>query len=207
MTQADDKTDLEFLRDVAASGAHAPLLGGRFFLLWGGLAAVALLAHYAVLAGMTPWGQPALGAVWAIYGLTGGIGSAILGMALRNKPGHGATPVRAERAVWSAMTFAIFAYVAGAVLGALILGTVPMLIFDTIPLVAFLGYGISFSVTSALGGPGWMRITAIASLIAAGGGVSLVGRPELYLYCAAIVFILAVMPGLALLRQEPAAER
>ena len=207
MAQPGDDADLEFLRDVAASGVRAPLLGGRYFLLWGGLASIALLAHWAVLAGLTPFGEPALGAIWALYGMTGGIASAVLGATLRNKPGLGATPVRAERAVWTAMSISVFAYAIGAVVSALILGRGPMVIFDTIPLVAFLGYGVSFYVTAALGGPGWMRITALFSFLAAAAGLSLVGTPELYLLCSVAVLLLAVLPGVLLLRQEPASER
>ena len=197
--------DLDYLRDVAASGLRAPLLGGRFFIWWGGLAALALTAHWTILAGLTPFGQPALGFLWMSYGLIGLTGSALLGRSVRRKPGRGATPVRAERAVWGAMVLSVTAWALGCVAAALS-GRAPMMIFDTIPLVAFLGYGVSFSVTAALGGPSWMRLTGWASFIAAGLGLSLIGRPEFYLLCAACVGVLAIIPGILLLRAEPPSE-
>ena len=49
--------DLAYVREIAESGASAPLLGGRFLAWWGLLATGAYLGHYAIIkgaAGLTP---------------------------------------------------------------------------------------------------------------------------------------------------------
>lgn len=195
-------TDLEYLRSIAESGRQAPLLGGRFFVWWGVLAAIALLVHWSIVVGALPVPSSMVGAVWLGYGLIGMIGSRVLALGLRGKPGNGAVGNRAERAVWTGVTATIFFYAIGSAI-AVALGRGSAILFDTIPVVAFCGYGISFFVTAAMGGPGWMKPMAWASWLAAAGGLYFVGSPELYLYAAGVVLLLALLPGLIILREEP----
>lgn len=199
-------TDLAYLREIAESGQKAASLSGRFFLWWGGLSTVAMLCHWAVLAGHLGSDPAQVGLIWLTYGVVGGVGSAFLGRSLARKPGTGAVSNRAERAVWNAAALTIVAYVAGTV-AANVTGNSQVIIFDTIPLVAFAGYGTAFWATASMGGAGWQRILALGSWAFVVIGAFFVGKPELYLVCAAGVFILSVMPGLILLRQEPAAEQ
>ena len=195
-------TDLEYLRSIAESGRQAPLLGGRFFVWWGVLAAITLLVHWSILSGYLPIPAEAVGAIWMAYGLIGMAGAQVLALGLRGKPGSGAVGNRAERAVWGAMTATIFLYAIGAAIS-FALGRGNPVLFETIPLVAFCGYGISFSVTAAMGGPGWMKPMAWTAWLAAAGGFYFIGTPELYLYAAGVVMLLALIPGLIILRNEP----
>jgi len=197
-------TDLEYLRSIAESGRRAPLLGGRFFVWWGTLAGVTLLLHWSILTGVLAVPTSMLGALWLGYGMVGIIGSHVLARGLRGKPGKGAVGNMAERAVWGATTAAMFAYAIGVAV-AVGLGQGSAILFDTIPVVGFCGYGISFSVTAAMGGPGWMKAMAWMSWLAAAGGLYLVGTPGFYLYAAAVVLLLALAPGLIILRNEPEA--
>jgi len=197
--------DLAYLRSVAESGQQAPSLAGRYFLWWGGLAAPALLAHWAIITGLAGIAPHLVGFVWMAYGIVGMTGMFVLRRALRDKPGAGAVNNRGEAAVWNGVMWLIAAYAIGAV-AAMIAGRGDMILFDTIPLVAFGGYGVSFWVSSSLGGPRWMRPMAIIAWLACGAGVFLVGTPALYLYSAAAVGILALLPGIVLVRGEPAAE-
>lgn len=195
-------TDLEYLRSIAESGRQAPLLGGRFFVWWGMLTAITLLIHWAVITGALPLPGSMIGAVWLAFAVVGITGTAVLARSMRGKPGTGATGNRAERAVWSAMTAAIFAYAIGVAIAAG-LGRASAILFDTIPLVAFCGYGISFAVTAAMGGPGWMKPLAWFSWLMAAAGLSFTGTPELYLYASGVVLVLTLVPGFIILRQEP----
>ncbi len=198
-------TDLEYLRSIAESGHRAPLLGGRFFIWWGVLAAIALLVHWSIISGKLPIPVSMLGLIWLAYGVIGVTGTRFLARGVRGKPGAGAAGNRAERAVWGAVTAAIFAYAIGAAI-TFAMGRGHPILFDTIPLVAFIGYGISFSVTAALGGPGWMKPLAWLAWLAAAGGLYFAGTPELYLYASGVVLLLALVPGLVTLRQEPAGD-
>tara|TARA_R110002096_G_scaffold26568_4_gene81936 strand:- start:2718 stop:3353 length:636 start_codon:yes stop_codon:yes gene_type:complete len=195
-------TDLEYLRSIAESGRQAPLLGGRYFVWWGLLAAVALLVHWSILTGALSAPPSMVGAVWFGYGIIGMIGSRVLSLGLRGKPGIGAVGNLAERAVWNGVTATIFFYAIGTTI-AVALDRGNLILFDTIPVIAFCGYGISFHVTAAMGGPGWMKPMAWTSWTAAAGGLYFVGTPELYLYAAGVVLLLALLPGLIILRDEP----
>ncbi|WP_291845171.1 hypothetical protein [Maricaulis sp.] len=200
-----DRSDLEFLRDVAASGLHAPSLSGRFFIWWGGLAAPALLAHWAILTGLVGIPAHLVGLVWMAYGIIGMVGSSLLGRSLQGKPGAGAVNNRGESAAWRGVTWMVAAYAIGAVV-AMGLGRGSLLLFDTIPLVAFAGYGLSFHVSAQLGGARWMQAMAVLAWVASGAGLTLVGTTGIYLFAAVAVAVLAIIPGIVLLRGEPATE-
>ena len=200
-----EQSDLEFLRDVAASGQHAPSLSGRFFIWWGGLAAPALLAHWAILIGLFGIPGPYVGLVWMTYGLIGLAGSSLLGRSLNGKPGAGSINNRGEAAAWRGVTWMVAAYAIGAVV-AMAMGRGDIMLFDTIPLVAFAGYGLSFHVSAQLGGARWMQGMAVLAWVASGAGLTLVGSTDIYLFAAVAVAVLAIIPGLVLVRGEPAAE-
>jgi hypothetical protein len=201
-----NESDLAYLRDIAESGQRAPMLGGRFFLSWGGLAAVALTLQWAILSDTLPVAHSVIGLIWLSYGVIGGMISMILSRGLRGKPGSGAVSNQGEKAAWTGTTGLIFSWAIG-VIAANATGYGHVILFDTIPLVAFAGYGIAFWVSHAMGGPGWLKPMAALSWLAAAGGLFLTGTAELYLFCAACVIVLAVLPGLILVKQEPAAER
>jgi hypothetical protein len=99
----------------------------------------------------------------------------------------------------------VIAYALGAVI-AMSLGRGHLILFDTIPLVAFGGYGMAFWVSAQLGGPRWMTHLAFASWLASGLGLMLVGQTAFYLFAAAATALLAFLPGLILVRREPAGE-
>ncbi len=200
-----EQADLAFLRDVAASGQYAPSLGGRFFIWWGGLAALALLAHWAIITGTLGIPAALVGFVWMGYGIVGMIGSALLARSLHGKPGTGSINNRGESAAWRGVTWTVAAYAVGAVV-AMAVGRGHPILFDTIPLVAFAGYGLSFNISAQLGGARWMQGMAILAWLFSGTGLLLVGTHGLYLFAAAAVGILAIVPGLVLLRGEPSAE-
>ena len=69
-----------------------------------------------------------------------------------------------------------------------------------------LSYGIAFTTVAALGGPRWMKVMAWISWILCAVGTSFIGTAELYLFCVVSVLLVAVVPGVLLLRAEPAAE-
>ncbi|MHA6288056.1 hypothetical protein [Maricaulis sp. CAU 1757] len=201
-----EQSDLAYLKRVAEAGSTAPLLGGRFFIWWGGLASLALLAHWAVLVGAVPLARPQIGFIWLAYGLVGSAGMLVLARSLAGKPGSGSAANRGESAVWQAVTITIFAYAIGLVIAFLTERISDPVLFDTIPLIAFGLYGVAFKVVTRLGGPAWLGRLGWLAWVGMALGLSLLGTSWLYLYSAALVGTLAIIPGLALLRSEPAAE-
>lgn len=197
-------SDLDYLRSVAESGEQAPLLGGRFLLIWGGLGVLATIAHWAVLAGVLPVETQYVGAVWAVYGIAGVLITSLACRGLIRKPGSGSIGNQVNRVVWRSVGVGIGLYVAGIVFSVTALDASPIL-FDSILTIALFGYAIAFSVTATLSSEKWLYRHGWMSIAGAALSPAFYGRPELYLMAAAIILFAAVWPGLQLMRKEPGA--
>jgi hypothetical protein len=57
--------DIKYVRQLAESGAHAPLLGGRFMVWWGALLAIAYTAHHLALNGLIGDGRTIFALIWS----------------------------------------------------------------------------------------------------------------------------------------------
>ena len=199
------RDDVAFIREVTEAARNAPLLGGRFLLMWGTLLFVAYLAHWGVVTGHlgTP-SDAALGVIWGGFGALGGIGTAIMAPVLNRKPGRNAFGNRVDMAVWNGAGFALFAYAGTAMLAAA-LGRVSYVAVDLIMPVAFGLYGTAFLATAAASGQAWLRGFAVGAYVAAAGSVWLSGGPAQYLWGAFAALLVAALPGFLLLRREPPA--
>jgi len=69
---------------------------------------------------------------------------------------------------------------------------------------ALYGYAIAFSVTAALSSEKWLYGPAWMSIAGAAITPAFYGRPELYLLVAAVILFAAVVPGIRMMRKEPA---
>jgi hypothetical protein len=195
-------SDLDYLRHIAESGEQAPLIGGRFLVIWGGLAMLACIAHWAIMAQAVPVAQPFVGAVWLIYGVTGLVLTAIFCRGLMRKPGSGSIGNRVNRVAWRSVGIGIGLYVTGIVFSVTALDASPVL-FDSILTIALFGYAIAFSVTAALSAQKWLYGPAWISIAGAALSPAFYGRPELYLLVAVIILFAAVVPGFRQMHQEP----
>ncbi|MDQ7019890.1 MAG: hypothetical protein Q9M33_12095 [Robiginitomaculum sp.] len=195
-------SDLKYMKSLAKEGQQAPLLGGRFTVLWGTLVAIALFTQWLVLTGQAPFGPEALIYVWSGIGVLGWLGSAVLGRSLRGKPGTGSIGNRAESAVWSAGGFAIFIYVL-AVIAAVYVGKAHYGIFNTIMMVAFSIYGICYFTTGGLAGNRNMYVIGALCFVAAIINGALINQPIVYLIDTGFVVLVTVIPGALQMRAEP----
>src|SRR3954465_11419192 len=111
MTATTDaaREDLRYVRQLAESGAHAPLLGGRFMAWWGLLLTIAYALQHFALQGRFGEGGAAFGLLWGGFCLPGGHGPVGLARSLAGKAGSGSAGNRASRPVWTAAACAIFA--------------------------------------------------------------------------------------------------
>ncbi|HEX8620891.1 MAG TPA: hypothetical protein VF718_02900 [Allosphingosinicella sp.] len=192
--------DLRYVRQLAESGAHAPLLGGRFMALWGLLLGVAYTLQHLALHGAIGGGGAVFGMIWGGFGLLAGLGQFALGRSVGARAGSGSAGNRASRPVWTAAGCAIFAMFAGLAIASR--GEIGPTTFDPIVPVAFTAYACALIVTGALARS---RITVAAGA----GAVAMVGlfaaltaSPDRYLLAAAGVFATVLVPGLLLLRAE-----
>lgn len=204
MTTNSAQNDLAYLKSLAEAGANAPLIGGRYLLVWGGLSVIATIAHGLVLTGTLPLEPPYIGVIWMIYGVVGGAASAFLGRGLAGKPGAMSTANRVSRAAWTSVGLGIFAYVLALVLWVSVFQA-PVLLFDSILTIAFFGYGFAFSVTASLSGRRWLYGPALLSGLAAIVTPVFYGTAELYFLSAAAIAVSAVVPGFVMVMREPKA--
>lgn len=198
------ETDLDYLRRVAESGEQAPLIGGRFLMIWGGLGVIACLVHWAILTETLPIAASLLGAVWLGYGMIGLIANAIAARTMSRRAGTGSIGNRVNRVAWQYVGTGIGIYFGGVMFSVTALDANPIL-FDSILTVALFGYSIAFAVTAALSAEKWLYGPAWMSIAGAGLSPAFYGTAELYLLVAAIILFAAVLPGLRLVRRESGA--
>ena len=199
---AHAEQDIAWLKSLAESGAQAPLIGGRYLILWGGLSVLATFAHGLVVAGYLPVPVESVGFIWLVYGIVGGVVSRLIGGGLADKPGATSAANRVSRAAWTTVGFGIFGYVLAIVLWTSAFGS-PVLLFDSILTIAFFGYAFAFSVTAALSGRKWLYGPALLSGLAAMATPVLYGSAALYFAASAVILVSAVLPGAAMMMREP----
>ncbi|MEA3001645.1 MAG: hypothetical protein QOH81_433 [Sphingomonadales bacterium] len=198
--QATDR-DIDYLRQLAESGAHAPLLGGRFLTWWGLLVAVAYGLHHLALHRVIGNGSTIFAFIWIGFSVIGMGGQFVLARGAKPKAGSGSAGNRASRVVWVAGACSIASMVVGAAVAAGT-GAGPATFDWTVP-VAFAVYASALIVTGSLA-------RSRIALAAGGGAVLMVGlftamilSPDRYLLASAGVALTVLLPGLLLLRSEP----
>lgn len=201
MTRDEMLADLSYARALAEEGRHAPLLGGRYFVLFGALLSITYLAHWAVLTGAVDAPRWMLGAIWAGFGLCAGIAGAMVGARLRSLPGATSLDNRIERAVWSAVTLATAAVVVGSLVGGA-LARDPHMPNAIMPAV-FGFYGIALLTTATLTEKPWLRWFAYAAFGVSGLVWLFVQADWIYLVGAAAALLVLLAPGIVMVRNEP----
>ena len=196
--------DIDYVRRLAESGAHAPLLGGRFMLWWGLLLTIAYTAHHLALKGMIGDGEAIFGWIWISFSIVGVLGQLLLARGMPAKAGAGSAGNRASRTIWVAAACSIGSMVVGSAVAAGT-GAGPGA-FDWIVPVAFAVYASALVVTGTLARN---RVTVAAgagAVIMVGLFTALILSPDRYLLAAGGVFATVLLPGLLLLRSEPRSE-
>jgi hypothetical protein len=194
-------SDIDYVRKLAESGAHAPLLGGRFMAWWGLILTIAYVAHHLALKGAIGDGKSIFGIIWISFSVAGMVGQFLLALTMPAKAGSGSAGNRASRTVWMAAAAAIASMVVGSAVAAQ-RGAGPAT-FDWIVPVAFAVYASALIVTGALARDSITRAAGAGAVIMVGLFTSLIVSPDRYLLAAAGVFLTVFLPGLLLFRAEP----
>ncbi|MEO1474795.1 MAG: hypothetical protein AAFS13_00310 [Pseudomonadota bacterium] len=202
MEQPSLADDIAFTRSMAEEGATAPSLSGRFAVMWGILAMAAFLTHWAILRGYIPVDRSMVGFVWLAMGVLGGIGSGILSMTLRDKPGQSTAGNKAESAGWPVIAVTLFGVAFAIGIGVGVRG-LPTILFDMIIPMSFGFYAVMSALSARLFGLPGHRWRVVLSVLLAILTAALAGLPEIHLIAAGGIAIIQIIPGLLAIRAEP----
>lgn len=195
--------DLAYVRDLAEAGHNAPLLGGRFLTWWGGLMTVAYVGHFLMATNALGIGPESLWVWWIGITALGGIGQFVLQHFTRSKPGVSSTGNRVQSIVWMSVGFVLFAFFMG------VIGRI--LFFDggyegfywSVPMVIGL-YGLGQFVTGLIAGNGALKFAGIAAFAGTTAAAILSDTEYVWLVGAGVALLAVCVPGLMLMRREPA---
>ena len=203
MSHTSTTEDIQYLKDLAESGASAPNIGGRFYIWWSSLAVVYLVFHWAIVSGLIPIQPMFIGLVWGSYAIVGFLGSYLLSRTVSDKPVQGSAGNKASGAYWSAVGPGMF-IVAVSIALAVFMRDAPTTLFNIIPAFGLFAYGGIFMVESKLDGVKWKAAASFGCIASAGVMLILVEDPVGYLATAAAMTVLGIIPGVIMMRNEPA---
>lgn len=204
MTRSESlSSDLAYLRDLAEAGQNAPLLGGRFLAMWGGLVTIAYTSHYIISQGLFGLDPAAYWMMWIGVGVVGGIGQYLMVSGLREKPGQASTGNRVQRVLWTTSGIFMSVYFAGVIVRLVATGEGIEGFYWSVPMVLGL-YGIGQFVTGAISGQVALKFAGIAAFVGVIAAVFLTGTEYIWLVGAASAFVAVCTPGLMMMRAEPA---
>jgi hypothetical protein len=195
------KDDLAYMRALADEGRRTPLLGGSILIAAGLIYGAASLAHWAAAAGVLDLPTAGLNVIWGVAVAVFLVALVVLKGRLGGKPGAAALSNKVSGAAWGGMGGASFAI--GLSLFAAVYRTGDWIFMGLFPPVILALYGAAWIVGAALSDRAWMKWVAVGSFASAVGSALLIGDTAQYLVYAAALFLLSVLPGLAMLRQEP----
>ena len=196
--------ELAYVRSLAEEGRDAPLVGGFYYLLWGGLMGLAALFCFAVTSGFAPLGRAGIMGPWIVGGL---IGWGVTFLRRKElKPGALTLGNRAASATWFAV--GVFMTVFWVTLMVVHdnftrFGVPPYFMFTIVFPVAFGLYGVAFYATAAAARMAWLKYFAFLSWAFCVAAMLLIGSDMQFLLGAAGCFLCAALPGFLVMRAEP----
>lgn len=195
------RDDIAFMRALAEEGSQVPMLGGGISAAAGLIFGVASILHWMIqsdILRVTPWVFPA---VWIGAGAIFGVICTILIKRTRGQAGANSAVNKATGSAWSSVGFAIFTTFLGMVAIAYV--TKSEQVFYIFPVMILALYGAAWSVAADMSGKTWIRLVALASFAGAVLMGLLTNHPMQMLAYAGALLLLAFVPGMILLRQEP----
>lgn len=196
-------SDLAYVRDLAEAGQNAPLLGGRFLAWWGGLMTLAYTGHFLISAGTLGIGPSALWIWWLGMTGTGIAGQFLLQAMFPGKPGASSSGNQVQSVVWMCAGFTLFAYFCGVIGRAILFQDGYEGFYWSVPMVIGL-YGLGQFVTGLIANQAALRFAGVAALAGSAIAGVLSGTDYVWLVGAAVAFIAVCVPGIVMLRNEPA---
>jgi len=198
--------DLAYIKAIAEEGRNTPLVGGRSFLVWGGLVGTAALFVFLMEINAIPGFNQMF--LWTGTLLVGWVLSFVINGKSHERPGASSVSNRTVNAAWFACGIFVTVYWLSIVAAMLLVqeGGYPIqFLFATMFPVAFGLYGLAFFATAVVAHQPWYRWISIVSWgIACALLLSLSIWPNAYMLVAAIgTYAVVLVPGYIMLRNEP----
>ncbi len=189
--------DIRFLRRLAEEGRSAPWRGGSILVAAGIIFGLASIMNWTIQTGKiaaSPW---AFSWIWG--GATVIFVGALRIIRRRAAGAGGASPAnRAAGLAWMSVGWTIFTLAVSAYLAAW--RSQSSLPFLLMPSVVMALYGLGWTVVAAVSRKGWIWITAAGGYAAALVLAAFCTAPDVFLLYAGALMLLAVLPGIALMR-------
>lgn len=204
--RSDLASDLAYVRALAEEGRDAPLVGGVYYLLWGGLMGGAALVAFLGLAGVVSLGRGGAFVPWAAAAAIGWIASMLLSRRRAKMPGTFTLGNRTAAATWLAVGMFITVFWAALLFAHddfTALGVPRYFLFYLMFPVAFGVYGVAFYATAVAARADWLKIFAVLSWGFSIAALFLAGSVYQFLAGALGSLVCAALPGLLLMRGEP----
>ena len=195
--------DIGFLKALAVEGRPTTLIGGSILIAAGAIFGLASLGQWIALSGFIPiYSGWTLMAIWVASMAAFMVALVILIRRLGPQKA-GDTANRAVGVAWSAAGATIFTlFVCAYVIAWRTHSDGPLMM---LPCVVLGIYGLCWSVAASMTRVAWIRAAAIGSYVAAVAAAALCDQVVMYLLFAAALVLLAILPGLVLVRQARAA--
>lgn len=199
-------SELAYVRSLAEEGATAPLVGGFYYVLWGGLMGLAALVVYAFAIELLPAVRAGFFIPWVAAGIIGWVVSFAWGKRIDGKPGALTLGNKTAHSVWLAvgvfMTILWFALMF-AHDDFTQFGVPEYFLFSFMFPVAFGVYGVAFFATATAAKLPWLRRYAYLAWGFSVVSLFLLGSVHQFLAGSLGCFLTAALPGLLLMRREP----
>ena len=194
------RDDLAFLRALAEDGRRAPLTGGSILAAAGAIFGLASVGQWLVLSGRVAASPLWLPLLW----LAAVVLHTVYTIALKRRLGAATSPAgaRANRDAWNGVAMGCVALFAALAIASWQARTLALLAFA--PSIVLVLYGAAWWVSASVAKIPWIRAVAVGSFATALGLAFLVRTPLIWLAYAGALFVLALLPGLALMRRAAA---
>lgn len=200
MTGKPDAADIAYIRALAEEGRTAPPLNGPILIAAAVIFGGASVAQWAIQSGVLDVSRWAQLWVWLGAGVAFSAALAVLINRMKSKPGYSHIRNEAIGEAWAGVGFLIFTVWLG--LMAMGFTTGDWGAMRIMPSLVFAAYGSAWLIAGAMGRTGWMKGVA---LFAYAGAVLLGAVSHMtigYLVFAALLVVVALIPGIVLTRQE-----
>lgn len=196
-------SDLAYVRDLAEAGQNAPLLGGRFLAWWGGLMTFAYVGHFLIATNAIGIGPESLWIWWLSITPLGLAGQFLLQRLTGSKPGESSAGNRVQSVVWMSAGFVLFAFFMGVIIRTVFFDGGYEGFYWSVPVVIGL-YGLGQFVTGLIADNGALKFAGLAAFAGTTAAAVLSNTEYVWLAGAGVAFLAVFVPGLMLMRREPA---